>query len=100
MALKAPAGDVSILSELGISLELPDAYHKIWHVSSASPGVQYLVTMHIYASEEARREEKNPVGTRTILLGSIPFVESDTLYSAIYTAIKSLVVGYENAIDC
>lgn len=100
MALKAPAGNISVLSDYGLSVDLPEAYHKIWNVQSTAPGSGIKVDVNVYANEEARQENKNPVGTRVVFLGPIAFEENDTLYSAIYRALKAQIAEYTDAIDC
>jgi hypothetical protein len=100
MALKAPAGNISVLSDYGLSVDLPEAYHKIWNVQSPAPGSAIKVDLNVYANEEARQETKNPVGMRTLFLAPPIFENDDTLYSAIYKAIKSQIPEYIDAIDC
>ena len=83
MALKAPAGNISVLSDYGLSVDLPEAYHKIWNVHSPAPGSGIKVDVNVYADETARQENKNPIGTRVISLGPIAFQKNDTIYSEI-----------------
>ena len=100
MALKAPAGNISVLSDYGLSVDLPEAYHKINMVAVPAPGGPIRAEMFVYADETARQENKNPIGTRVVFLGPIAFQENDTIYSAIYRALKAQIVEYTDAIDC